>query len=233
MSGILLKHRSDCWAIPGVSWLRKLGCSTVIRISNKFWEVLMLLVWRIHSENHGQQGSVWSVTALNSLLPAFFCTQATLTFLAFKPAPTPGSLYIPFPPPGAFPPRYPHGHSLLEVSDQIILIRSSCVCMCSHFTCVRSFSTLDCSLPGSVCHGILQASILECGLPSPPPRDLPNPGIQSVSSLLHWQEGSLPLAPPGKPSKILTEHVKAPNLPHLTLHCFIFLHRTYHHLFFI
>ena len=38
------------------------------------------------------------------------------------------------------------------------------------------------------------------GLPCPPPGDLPNPGIESLSlSLLHWQAGSLPLAPPGKP----------------------------------
>ena len=38
------------------------------------------------------------------------------------------------------------------------------------------------------------------GLPCPPPGDLPNPGIESASlCLLHWQAGSLPLAPPGKP----------------------------------
>ena len=47
------------------------------------------------------------------------------------------------------------------------------------------------------------------GLPCPPPGDLPNPGIESPASvrnlrllhLLHWQEVSLPLAPPGKPAK--------------------------------
>ena len=33
------------------------------------------------------------------------------------------------------------------------------------------------------------------GLPCPFPGDLPNPEIK----LLHWQEGSCPLAPPGKP----------------------------------
>ena len=33
-----------------------------------------------------------------------------------------------------------------------------------------------------------------------PPGDLPNPGTEPGSlSLLHWQAGSLPLAPPGKP----------------------------------
>ena len=40
------------------------------------------------------------------------------------------------------------------------------------------------------------------GLPFPPPGDLPGPGIKLGSlSLLQWQVGSLPLAPPGKPTK--------------------------------
>ena len=105
--------------------------------------------------------------------------------------------------------------------------------MCSHFTRVRFFSTLWTVACQVLSFMGFSRQVFWSGLPSPPPGDLPNPGIQSVSSLLHWQEGSLPLAPPGKPSKILTEHVKAPNLPHLTLHCFIFFRRTYHHLFFI
>ena len=39
------------------------------------------------------------------------------------------------------------------------------------------------------------------GLPCPLPEDLTNPGIKpaSLTSLLDWQTGSLPLAPPGKP----------------------------------
>ena len=39
------------------------------------------------------------------------------------------------------------------------------------------------------------------GLLCPSPRDFPNQGIKPVSltSKLHWQVGSLPLAPPGKP----------------------------------
>ena len=37
-------------------------------------------------------------------------------------------------------------------------------------------------------------------MPCPPPGDLPNPGIKPVFlCLLHWQAGSLPLVPPGKP----------------------------------
>ena len=43
------------------------------------------------------------------------------------------------------------------------------------------------------------------GLPCPPSGDLLNPGIKPSSNLhllcpLHWQVGSLPLAPPGKPN---------------------------------
>ena len=61
---------------------------------------------------------------------------------------------------------------------------------------------MDCSPPGSSIHGILQARILEWvamllqgifliqGL---------NPGLLC---LMHWQVGSLPLAPPGKPHSI-------------------------------
>ena len=43
------------------------------------------------------------------------------------------------------------------------------------------------------------------GLPFPSPVDLPDPGLEPVSDLLHilhWQAGSLLLAPPGKPPKI-------------------------------
>ena len=36
------------------------------------------------------------------------------------------------------------------------------------------------------------------GLPCPPSRDLPDPGIEPTS-LLHWQVGFLSLVPPGKP----------------------------------
>ena len=54
---------------------------------------------------------------------------------------------------------------------------------------------MDCSPPGSSVHGILQARILEWVL-CPPPGDLPNTELEPASPLLHWQTGSLPLAPP-------------------------------------
>ena len=38
------------------------------------------------------------------------------------------------------------------------------------------------------------------GLPCSPPGDLPDPGVEPMSlTFLHWQVGSLPLAPLGKP----------------------------------
>ena len=55
---------------------------------------------------------------------------------------------------------------------------------------------MDCRLPGSSVHGILQARILE----RPPflsPRDLPTPGIEPRSPML--QADSLLSEPPGKP----------------------------------
>ena len=61
---------------------------------------------------------------------------------------------------------------------------------------------MDCSLPGSFVHGILQARILELvamffSRGSSQPRDWPE-----FLNLLHWQVGSLQLAPPGKPLRI-------------------------------
>ena len=54
---------------------------------------------------------------------------------------------------------------------------------------------MDCSLPGSSIHGILQARILEW-LPFPSPGDLPNPGIKPRSPALRAE--ALTSEPPGK-----------------------------------
>ena len=42
---------------------------------------------------------------------------------------------------------------------------------------------MDCGPPGSSVHGVLQARLLEW-LPCPPPGDLPDPGIESMSPAL-------------------------------------------------
>ena len=73
-------------------------------------------------------------------------------------------------------------------------------CMLSHFSHVRLFATL-----WTVAHQALLSMGFSrqeywSGLLCPPPGDLPHSGIESASvkSNLHWQVGSLPLAPPGK-----------------------------------
>jgi len=54
---------------------------------------------------------------------------------------------------------------------------------------------MDCSLPGSSVHGILQARTLE-RVSIPFSGDLPDPGIEPGSPVL--QADSLPSQPPGK-----------------------------------
>ena len=75
-------------------------------------------------------------------------------------------------------------------------------------SCPTLYDPMDCSLPGSSAHGILQARILEC-VAMPFSRDLPNPGIKPRSPTL--QADSLPFESPGKPFVQL--NVKLNNVP--------------------
>ena len=72
------------------------------------------------------------------------------------------------------------------------------VCVCFGVLVVQSCPTLcdymDCSLPGSSVHGMLQARILE---PFPSQGNFVDPGIEHGSPAL--QVDSLPSEPPGKP----------------------------------
>ena len=63
--------------------------------------------------------------------------------------------------------------------------------------CLTLCDPMDCSLPGSFVHGILQTRILEWVAIPLSRGDLPNPGIELVSPAL--QAGSLPPKPPRKP----------------------------------
>ena len=70
------------------------------------------------------------------------------------------------------------------------------VCMQSGFSRVQLSVT-----PWSVAHKAPLSTVFSrqeywSGLPCPPPGDLPDLGIKSVSYLLHWHVGSLPLVPP-------------------------------------
>ena len=57
-----------------------------------------------------------------------------------------------------------------------------CVCVCAKLlqSCLTLCNPVDCSPPGSSIHGILQARILEW-IATPPPEDLPSPGIEPTS----------------------------------------------------
>ena len=73
--------------------------------------------------------------------------------------------------------------------------------MCVHVqSCPTLHDPMDCRPPDSAVYGILQARILEWVALSYA-RDLPDPGIQSMSSVfLHWQVDSLPLHHLGSPT---------------------------------
>ena len=79
----------------------------------------------------------------------------------------------------------------------------------TNLVCVKllqSYATLcdpmDCSPPGFSVYGILQARYWN-GWLCPSPGDFPTQGSNlHLFCLLHWQAGSLPLAPPRKPMTV-------------------------------
>ena len=74
-----------------------------------------------------------------------------------------------------------------------------CVLAKSLQLCLTFFYPMDCRLPGSSVHGILWARILEwVAMPSSRRPSLPR-NWTHVSCFLHWQVGSLPIVPTGKP----------------------------------
>ena len=71
--------------------------------------------------------------------------------------------------------------------------------------CPTLCNPVDCSPPSSSVHGILQA-ILEWGCHALLQGIFHTQGSSpGLLHLLHWQEGSLPLASPGKPKTVLHE----------------------------
>ena len=87
-------------------------------------------------------------------------------------------------------------------------------------SCLTLCDPIDCSLPGSSVHEILQARILEWVAITPPPGVLPDPGTEPWSPSL--QGDFLPQAPPGKPPVLgpkglqIKEVHPTPNVLHLT-----------------
>ena len=71
-------------------------------------------------------------------------------------------------------------------------------------SCLTLWDPINCSPPGSSVHEILQARILEwVAIPSSRGPSPPRNQTAGLLCLLHWQVGSSPLAPPGKPSEFL------------------------------
>ena len=71
-----------------------------------------------------------------------------------------------------------------------------------------SLHPMDCSLPDSSVHGILQTRILEWGCYSLLQWIFLTQGsYPSLLRLLYWQADSLPLAPPGKPRYLHNIHL--------------------------
>ena len=78
-----------------------------------------------------------------------------------------------------------------------------CVCLKLLQSCLTLCNPMDCSPPGSSVHGITgQKTGVGCYtlLQGIFPTQKLNPNL---SWLLHWQAGSLPLVPPGKPYQLL------------------------------
>ena len=83
-------------------------------------------------------------------------------------------------------------------------------------SCRALCDSVDCSPPGSSVHGILQARIVEwVAMPSSRGSSQPRDRTCISQHLLHWQVGSLPLAPPGKPNKFLIWNIKRKNMIHI------------------
>ena len=74
------------------------------------------------------------------------------------------------------------------------------MCMPRRFSCVPLFATLWTVADQAPLSMGFSRQEYWSGLPCPSPGALPDPGIEPASLwLLHWQVGSLPLVPPGKP----------------------------------
>ena len=85
-----------------------------------------------------------------------------------------------------------------------------CVCAKLLQLCLPFYDPMDCSPSGSSVHRILQARILEwVSMPSSWGSSKTQGSNLHLSCLLHWQAGSLLLAPPRKPQLIMVLEKKS------------------------
>ena len=86
--------------------------------------------------------------------------------------------------------------------EQVIREQVGCVHAKSLQSCLTLCDPMDCSPPGSSVHGVLQARIPGVGCQALLQGIFQTQGWNShLLLLLHWQVGSLPLAPPGEPKR--------------------------------
>ena len=142
---------------------------------------LGLLLWKqiIYHLSHHRKQSHWTRA------PLFWPLLSHLTFIISLKALSPKIVIFGIP----------------NVGTQF----SPCMCawMLSCFSCVLFCDPVDCSPPGSSVHGILQARILEWVCHALLQGIFLTQGLNpALLHLLHWQVGSLPLAPPGKPNSV-------------------------------
>ena len=127
--------------------------------------------------------------------------------MASYPAPFPSRVKVPFPSSPfcvLFWNHSAHAEVCLSASlcSYVIMLVAlgyrevfACVCAKSLQSCLTLCDPMDCNPPGFSVHGILQARV---GCVSLLQRIFPIQGL-SLLCLLHWEAGSLPLVPPGKP----------------------------------
>ena len=99
---------------------------------------------------------------------------------------------------------------LLQEHRNISYLQHHNACMCAAKllqSCSILYDPMHCSPSGSSVHGIVQARILEW-VAMPSSRGSSQPRDRTCDSCLpHWQKGSLPLVPPGKPLNIIIVNV--------------------------
>ena len=89
-----------------------------------------------------------------------------------------------------------------------ILSMGTCICAKSLQSCRTLCNLMDCSPPGSSILGILQAGIPEWVAILSSRTSSHSQGLNPhLLCLLHWQAGSLPIVPPGKPHLLFIEQL--------------------------
>ena len=94
-------------------------------------------------------------------------------------------------------PHHPHWPPVSFLSTLMNLLLLCCGSVAK--SCLTLCDLMDCSLPGSSVHGVFPGKDTRVGCHSLLQGIFPTPGSKlHLLYLLHWQVGSLPLAPPGK-----------------------------------